>query len=148
MPFLKGKFVRTGVKPPASRVAKPDAGARPVKDHALGKEGKDPQAAQGSHSGEKHVEVTHPGATQPHPVTGVHAVMNMHKGGGKYESHTHHDGGDVETKQHDSAEDMQASNDESIPPVNEGTDDHDNALDGTAFSDSLSGIDQAGGEGV
>lgn len=70
--------------------------------------------------GEKHVTETHPGKTQPHPTTGVHAFHAMHKGGGKYESHTHHDGGDVETRQHPNADEVHRAMGEALPSDQEG----------------------------
>jgi len=45
----------------------------------------------------EHVTMTHPGETQAHPATGVHAVHVHHTGGGKHTVHVHHDGGHVES---------------------------------------------------
>lgn len=68
----------------------------------------------------EHVTKTHPGMTQPHPSTGVHAFHSMHKGGGKFESHTHHEDGNVEVRPHDNAEDLQAAHQEAMPSDNMG----------------------------
>lgn len=61
----------------------------------------------------QHTSETH--GTQPHPVTGVHAVHMHHMGGGKFQSHTHHDGGGVETQQHDGEQAAQQHVAESFP---------------------------------
>lgn len=88
--------------------------------------------------GEKHITETHPGKTQPHPVTGVHAFNGMHKGGGKYESHTHHDGGDVEVRQHGSAGEMHSAQQEALP--DEGGQENDPRNGQQDFSEDLGGI--------
>lgn len=88
--------------------------------------------------GEKHVTETHPGKTQPHPHTGVHAFHTFHTGGGKHESHTHHDGGEVEVRQHPTASDLHEAMHEALPD----TEQEDNAErdirdGGVDFSESL-----------
>ena len=109
MPYKHGKFGRssTGSKPPADK---------PMQSKPKGEESQTPHGD----SGQKHVTVTHPGKTQPHPATGVHAFHANHMGGGKYESHTHHDGGDVETKQHENHADMMAAMNQALPDDQQG----------------------------
>lgn len=136
MAFFRGKFssgagkhpgaIKTaGEKTPPAKVGMEEKGSAPHGD-----------------VGEKHVTETHPGETQPHPVTGVHAFHAHHTGGGKYTSHTHHDGGDVETRQHGSAEDMHQSMHEALPGDQEasGGQDHDIRDGGEDFADALGGI--------
>jgi len=94
-----GKIQSTGIKGPAT-------------DHKI--EHGPAQAAHGD-EGEKHVTETHPGQTQPHPVTGVHAFHAHHTGGGKYKSYTHHDGGDVETRDHSGEHEVKHAHDEAFP---------------------------------
>ena len=92
--------------------------------------------------GEKHVTETHPGETQPHPTTGVHAFHGHHVGGGKYKSTTHHDGGDVETRSHATAQDMHQAMAEALPDDQEAQNGQDNDIrDGNGdFSEQLGGI--------
>lgn len=71
---------------------------------------------------EKHVTVTHPGKTKPHPTTGVHAFHAFHSGGGKYESHTHHADKTVEKRQHPNEEDMHSAMNEALPAAGGGQD--------------------------
>lgn len=62
--------------------------------------------------------------TQPHPVTGVHAV-HIHHMGGHVMTHTHHDGGKIETAKHS---DMVAAHNkaqEDLPQQNEEMASHD-----------------------
>jgi hypothetical protein len=92
--------------------------------------------------GEKHVTETHPGETQPHPATGVHAFHGHHIGGGKHKSYTHHDGGNVEVQHHETAGDMHQAMHEALPDDQEaqegqGRDIRDGGED---FSDQLGGI--------
>lgn len=153
MPFHQGKFHNkgqapggghsTGSKPPAED-KKQDSGKSQgePKPDAKSK----PMAKGGQPDGEqpKHVTETHPGMTQPHPVTGVHAVHGFHKGGGQYESHTHHDGGDVEVQQHGNAGEMHQHMQQGLP--DEGGQDS-NQMD-MGFEKELSGLNpQQGGGG-
>jgi hypothetical protein len=91
--------------------------------------------------GEKHVTETHPGKTQPHESTGVHAVHIHHMGGGKYQTYHHHDGGDVEVKHHQTADEAHQAAHESLPGEqigdNQGRDIRDGGQD---FAESLGGI--------
>jgi hypothetical protein len=132
MPFSKGKFVKPGAKPPEANKTAPDSGSRPVSEHGK------PQASQGGHAGEKHVQETHPGATQPHPTTGVHAFSAHHTGGGKMTSHTHHDDGSVDTKQHDNEADAKGAMDEAFPSQH-GPNEHDEPMEADDYSDALGG---------
>jgi hypothetical protein len=96
-PFNKGKFRST-----VSTHHNPTAGEKvPAKSSPTEKKG---PAEAGSTP--EHVTKTHPGETQPHPQTGVHAFHAHHTGGGQYTSHTHHDDGTVQTQQHGSGEEM------------------------------------------
>jgi hypothetical protein len=105
-----------------------------------------PAQAPHGQAGPEHVTKTHPGETQPHPVTGVHAFQAHHQGGGKYKSHTHHDGGEVETREHPNHGDMMNSMNEALPDEGQeahggqGNDIRDGSMD---FSESLGGV---GGE--
>ena len=102
------------------------------------------QAPHGGDSGEKHITETHPGQTQPHPVTGVHAFHAHHTGGGKFTSHTHHDGGEVETRQHPHEADVHAAHEEAFPSSGDNQDQGNDMRDGGMdFSESLGGV---GGE--
>lgn len=90
----------------------------------------------------KHVEETHPGETQPHPTTGVHAFHAHHTGGGHYTSHTHHgdshpDGKHVETQDHDSHEDMLSAMHEAFPAENEADEEREGPADGTEYAKEL-----------
>lgn len=99
MPFNKGKF-RSTVSPHHN----PSTGEKaPAKSSPMQNDEQHGKAQGGT---EEHVTKTHPGETQPHPSTGVHAFSAHHTGGGKYTSHTHHDGGEVETQQHGSGQEM------------------------------------------
>lgn len=139
MPYDKGKF-RSTVSPHHN----PSAGEKlPAKSTPTEK-----SSVPHGEMQEEHVTKTHPGETQPHPTTGVHAVMGMHKGGGKYMSHTHHDGGEVETRHHESAGDMHQAQQEAMPE--EGGQMHDDAnagMGGQDFSETLGGIGGPGGGG-
>lgn len=114
MPYQHGKFgpPKSGGAPSHAAGAVHSTGSKPPTPNE--REHGPAQAAHGG-GGEKHVTETHPGKTQPHPVTGVHAFHGHHLGGGKYESHTHHDGGEVETRQHPSASDMHSAMQEALP---------------------------------
>lgn len=132
MAYMHGKFRSTGEKGP--KPAPVEKSMDKTKELVHGK-------AQQPHGGgdtEEHVTKTHPGATQPHQVTGVHAFHAHHTGGGKFTSHTHHDGGNVETRQHDNEADMHAAHQEAFPSESaEG--DHNMAPD-DGFGESLGGI--------
>lgn len=78
-------------------------------------EKKAPEAPHGEH-GEQHVTKTHPGMTEPHPKTGVHAFHSFHAGGGRYHSHTHHGDGTVEKREHPDANDLHRAHEEAMPP--------------------------------
>jgi hypothetical protein len=70
------------------------AGSKPTE---VSEKGAKPNAP--SMSGDQgHASETH--GTEPHPQTGVHAVMITHHGGGHAKTHTHHDGGHIETNDH------------------------------------------------
>jgi hypothetical protein len=135
MPFNKGKFSTHpgAVKSTGERT--PPAKMGMNEQH----EG-DAQAAHGQ-TGPEHVTKTHPGETQPHPQTGVHAFHAHHQGGGKYISHTHHDGGDVETRNHANHGDVKASMDEALPDEQgQNNMDGDDRSGGMDFAESLGGI--------
>lgn len=136
--YKHGKFIRPGqVK---SSGEKPPAEKPPKSQHEM--EHGESQAPHGG-SGEEHVTKTHPGQTQPHPVTGVHAFHAHHTGGGKYRSHTHHDGGEVETRDHESHGDMMAAHQEAFPPDEQGGQDQ-GGMGG--YEDALSGVGGVGSE--
>jgi len=133
--YQHGKFRSTGEKGPK---AGPEVSKSMDKTKELihGK-------AQAPHSGgdtEEHITKTHPGTTQPHPVTGVHAFHAHHVGEGKYTSHTHHDGGDVETRQHDSAGDMHSAMMEALPSEGRGNMESADRLPEDGFGEELGGI--------
>ena len=119
MPYKQGKFVPHGTasmgKPISSQ--KPAAHA-PMTEHEQ-KHGK-AQAPHGATSQEKHVTETHPGKTQPHPETGVHAFHMHHtgehaSGGPGYTTHTHHDDGTVETRENRTQAEAQQDQQEAFP---------------------------------
>ena len=133
MPFSKGKFRST-----VDTHHNPSAGEKtPPASHP-----KEKGMAPHGEAGPEHVTKTHPGETQPHPMTGVHAFHGHHVGGGKYMSHTHHDGGEVETQHHESADDMHSAMAEALP--SEGGDHmgNDQNMDGGGqdFAESLGGL--------
>lgn len=131
MPFKAGKFSGPGASQPMGSKL-PPASTPKAK---VADESEAPHGVQGP----KHVTETHKGMTQPHPMTGVHSVHGFHKGGGKYESHTHHDGGDVEVKQHPSSDDMYSSMQEAMP--SEGGQPGDGMSDDSMdYSDALGGV--------
>jgi hypothetical protein len=131
MPFKHGKFGPAGGTKPGAIHSTGSKAPEPQQKHS-----QDKGEAQAAHNGPamEHVTKTHPGATTPHPVTGVHAHMSMHKGGGKYTSHTHHDGGEVESREHNSHQEMQQAHDEALPDENQGQPEQDDG----------SGMDQMG----
>jgi len=137
MPFHNGKFgpKSTGEKGP--KPAPIEKSMDKTKELVHGK-------AQEPHGGgdtEEHVTKTHPGTTQAHPMTGVHAFHAHHSGGGKYTSHTHHDGGDVETRQHGSADEMHSAMHEAMPSDGHGDMSAHNDMDmDDGFGESLGGI--------
>src|ERR1700690_865587 len=134
MPFHRGKFSSAaknnhpgavkslGEKTPPAKVGMEEKGAAPHGD-----------------VGEKHVTETHPGETQPHPSTGVHAFHGHHVGGGKYKSYTHHDGGEVEQRDHQSAGEMHQAMHEALPDDQENQEGQGNDIrdGGEDFSDQL-----------
>lgn len=133
MPFNKGKFTKPGAI--KSTGEKGPSEARPSSTGA-----KETQPAHGD-GGEKHVTETHPGQTQPHPTTGVHAIQAMHVGGGKYKSHTHHDGGEVETRHHEEENGMHQAMKEALPPAeNNGESQQDDHDGGMPFGEVLGGV--------
>lgn len=131
--YSQGKFKPHGqVAPPAKQV---EAASTPTE------QGHGP--AQSPHGGGsvEHVTKTHPGETQPHPVTGVHAFHGHHVGGGKHVSHTHHDGGNVETKQHPTAQDMHAAMQDALPDGDQSDPtDRDMRDGGQSFDESLGAV--------
>lgn len=134
MPYQQGKFKST-----VSAHHNPSSGEKsPASPRPMG--GDKGQAPHGEQQPE-HVTKTHPGQTQPHPTTGVHAHIGMHKGGGKYMSHVHHDGGEVETQHHENAGDMHSSMQQTLP--NEGDQmggDQNMDMGGQDFSETLGGL--------
>ena len=133
--YSHGKFTKPGaVKSTGEKT--PPASTPHEKEHGQ---------AQSPHGGGgmEHVTKTHPGKTQPHPVTGVHAFHGNHMGGGKYESHTHHDGGEVETRQHGSADEMHQAMKEALPGDAE-MDQRGADMTGSDFSGALDGIGGGG----
>lgn len=139
MPFSGGKF--TGPGSAAGSVEKTPPASTPEE------KGKGPaQAAHGDTTVE-HVTKTHPGETQPHPATGVHAFQAHHSGNGQYKSYTHHDGGEVEAQQHNSADEMHAAC-QSCLPAEGGTGDmtKDMRSGGNDFAEELGGIGGAAQE--
>jgi hypothetical protein len=138
--FKHGKHMQPGHK---------DYGMKP-KPHAGGpeshpQEGQHPMghaANAHEHGTPKHVEETHPGETQPHPTTGVHAFHAHHTGGGHYTSHTHHGGGgggggEVETRDHGSHADMLSAMHEAFPAENEADEEREGPADGTEYAEEL-----------
>lgn len=137
MPFSHGKFGPAKSSKPGSVKSTGSKAPEPEKSDK-----KDSMPQQEHGEGMKHVTETHPGMTQPHPTTGVHAVMGMHKGGGKYMSHTHHDGGEVEQKEHPSSSDMAQHMQQAMPD-----DQQQDPNQQADFSGDLTGIGQMGHDG-
>ncbi|MBU6231666.1 hypothetical protein KGP36_03275 [Patescibacteria group bacterium] len=137
MAFMHGKF-----REPRAEGEKSMPGKSP-KDHEM-EHGKSMAPHGGSE--EKHVTETHPGETQPHPVTGVHAFHAHHMGSGKFKSHTHHDGGEVETRHHPNEADLHQAHKDAFPDEF-GDDDGTSQGEGSDFSDSLSGVGGMMGDG-
>jgi hypothetical protein len=134
MPFHQGKF----------RGSTGEKGPKPTPTHSSMDKTKEmvhgkPQEPHGGGSTEEHITKTHPGTTQPHPETGVHAFHANHTGGGKYTSHTHHDGGQVESRQHENAADMHSAMHEALPAEGGGEMAGNMAPD-DGFGESLGGI--------
>lgn len=80
------------------------------------------------HGREEHTSKTH--GTQPHPVTGVHAVHIHHMGGGRAKTHTHRDGGEIEEREHDSLEDAHDHAQNELPGGDQGEPDGDEGAGG------------------
>jgi hypothetical protein len=110
MPFNKGKFKQAG------EMGKTDHSSKPGKAPAKA-QSQTPKNEQGEEQSQapEHVNQTHPGQTQPHPATGVHAFHAHHKGGGQYTSHTHHGDGTVETQEHPDHGSMQQAGEAALP---------------------------------
>ena len=136
--FYRGKH---GVKPGAVKSTGSKAAPPPKAETPHEMEHGKEQSPHGG-GGEEHVTKTHPGQTQPHPVTGVHAVHMHHQGGGKYLTHHHHDGGEVETRQHGSASEAHQAAQESLPDENM-EQDRGGEVPGEDFADAMGGV---GGE--
>jgi hypothetical protein len=139
VPFNKGKFRST-----VDAHHNPSAGEKasgeknPAKSSPTEK-GKPPMEGHGTPP--QHVTQTHPGMTQPHPQTGVHAVHTLHKGGGKYETQHHNEDGTVEQRQHSSAEEAHQSAQESLPgDSGQMHGDQNEEMGGQDFSETLGGI--------
>jgi hypothetical protein len=115
-------------------------GAKPAGEPSQSKPMVQRQGDQPPHDGHniKHVTETHPGTTQPHPQTGVHAVHMHHMGGGKYQTHHHHDGGSVEVRDHQDAHDAHQAAQESLP--GEGQAEREEGDYGEDYGTSMGGI--------
>jgi hypothetical protein len=139
---------------------KSKAGAPGAKSHVEGKDGH-PAGEHLEGSQPEHVTKTHPGETQPHPATGVHAV-HVHHVGGKHESsghgggsqghkfmtHTHMKDGSVQTDHHDTEQAMHDHMRQQFP-TSEGDDmQHDQNADNDTFAGggSLANMSSLGGE--
>lgn len=137
MPFSKGKFVKPGSNAVGPNIH-PKPGTHPVEKN--GKPDSKPQAPHNT-AGEKHVQETHAGKTEGHPVTGVHAFhahhTGSHSGGGSsYTTHTHHDDGIVDSKENQSHDEMTASQNEAFPPQ-EQADNQPMDDDGSGMGDDM-----------
>lgn len=135
MPYHQGKFRST-----VDTHHNPSAGEK-VQPASTPKEDKGP--AQAAHGGQapEHVTKTHPGETQPHPETGVHAFHGHHVGGGKFKSHTHHDGGEVQTQEHGSGAEMHDAMRKTLPGDEQHMGgDQNEEMGGEDFSEALGGI--------
>lgn len=136
MSFQHGSFRKsTGEKGP-SKSSSAEGSMDKTKELVHGK-------AQSPHGGgeapEEHITKTHPGETEPHPVTGVHAFHAHHVGDGKFVSHTHHEGGEVERREHPHESDMHQAHQEAFPSQGEGEHNPDDGSMGD-FGESLGGI--------
>lgn len=138
--WQKGKHIQAHS---LGKGGRPEPAKPPAPRGEMNRDKKPPEAPHGK-DGEKHVTETHPGKTQPHPHTGVHAFVAHHTGGGKYTSHTHHDGGDVETRQHGNEADMHTAMKEALPDTGQQSDETSDMRGGNEeFAEQLGGV---GGE--
>ncbi len=135
--FKHGSFRSTGEKGPSKGGSSSEKGSMDNTKELIHGRAQSPHG--GGEAPEEHVTKTHPGTTEPHPVTGVHAFHAHHVGGGKFTSHTHHDGGEVERRDHPHAADMHQAHQEAFP--NEGGEQNpDREGDMSDFGESLGGI--------
>lgn len=135
MPFNKGKFTNKSTQ---TMHHNPSMGEK--EKSAPNPHEKDAQAPHGDQGKPpEHVTKTHPGETQPHPETGVHAVHVHHTGGGKAMTHHHHEDGTVESKPHESMQEAHQSAQESLPSDHMGGDQN---MDqgGEDYSEVLGGV--------
>ena len=115
---------------------KPDKGARPVHEHGKPPLNK-PEAHQKAEAETPHVRETHPGETQPHEHTGVHAVHVHHAGGGRYHTYTHHGDGTVEHNEHASHEEMLSHLHEAFPAQNVADEEREGPADGSEYAEEM-----------
>jgi|SRR5579864_1751718 len=135
-PGMKSQGAPQGSK---ARTSEKAAGGHPAGEHVEA-------APHGEHSPE-HVTKTHPGETQAHPVTGVHAVHTHHIGGGKYMQHTHHGDGSVTSEPHENLESAQSAERDSFPTAEGDDAQHDQNADNDSFgSKSMMNMSSLGGE--
>lgn len=128
---------------------KPEAkGKGPAKGKAEPEKNGGPMDGEHEHGAVEHVTKTHPGETQPHEKTGVHAVHIHHTGGGKFTTHTHMEDGSVQTDHHENAAAMHDHMHQQFP-TEEGDDmQHDQNADNDTLAGggSLANMSSLGGE--
>jgi hypothetical protein len=115
---------------------KPQPGARPAHEHGKAVPN-EPEKHQAAEAETPHVRETHPGETQPHEHTGVHAFHAHHVGGGRYHSDTHHGDGSVEHNEHPHHEHMMAAMHEAFPPQEQADEEHEGPADGSEYAEEL-----------
>lgn len=132
--YQHGKFRST-----TSAHHNPSAGEKTPPASSPKEKGKAPMEEHGTPP--EHVTKTHPGETQPHASTGVHAVHVHHTGGGKFMTHHHHEDGTVETQHHENADEAHAATHETLPgDSGHEMNDQNEEMGGQDFSETLGGI--------
>ena len=96
----------------------------------------------------EHVTKTHPGETQAHEHSGIHAVHVHHMGGGKYMTHTHHQDGSVDTQHHPDIHSVHDHMKESFPTAEGDDQQHDQNADNDEYAagKSMANMSSLGGE--
>lgn len=118
--------------------------ATPSKKGAMHEEGE----MHGAAGAVEHVTKTHPGETQPHPHTGVHAIHVHHVDGGKYVTHTHHQDGSVDTEHHPDIHSVHDHMQEMFPTAEGDDQQHDQNADNDEYAagKSMANMSSLGGE--
>jgi hypothetical protein len=114
------------------KMSKPGEGAVKKPGQDMSQKGEHGQA------NEPHAQETH--GTTPHPMTGVHAVMITHHGGGKAQTHTHHEGGQIEHAKHESMGQAQDHASQMLPADSEQQPEQQGGDEQGGMEEALSGM--------